>query len=346
MVVERPILIVDDEEPVRSIIADFLSDCSFRVLQAESAERALALAKEFSIGAFLVDIQIQGRNGGLELCRTIRTMADYKVSPIIVTTGLQERGVLLEAFAAGCDDFINKPIDGVVLLARLKAQLQRMEYFEELERTRRMLNRYLSTRTREVAEASTRTGSLPSPEQREIVILFTDIRGFTALSEEMRPDQLFSLVSGQLADQVNLVYEHGGYIDKFGGDGVMAVFDKPDKVRQSCLCALRMIERAQNVSTAEDERIRQLGIGIHMGHAIIGNIGSAEHMDYSAIGTTVNLAARLCGHADRMSIVVSDTIRNSAAGDPRLNFHSERRVAIRGLKDAVTVYSLDERPLL
>jgi class 3 adenylate cyclase len=166
----------------------------------------------------------------------------------------------------------------------------------------------------------------------------------------MRPDELFSLISSQLADQVNLVYDYGGYIDKFGGDGVMAVFDKADRVRQSCLCALRMMEkvtraRPLGLPAGVDERVCQLGIGIHMGPAIIGNIGSVEHMDYSVIGATVNLAARLCGHADRMSIVVSDAIRSAAAFDPRLHFHSERQVTIRGLREPVTVFSLSERDI-
>jgi len=342
--VERPILIVDDEEPMREIIADLLTGYGFRVVQADSIEQALTVSKEFPVGAFLVDVQIRGRSG-LEFCRKIRSMDEYRVSPIIVITSIQERNILLDAFGAGCDDFIIKPIDGVVLLARLRAQLQRMEYFEELERTRRMLNRYLSTRTREVAEFATKTGATPAPEHREFVILFTDIRGFTELSEEMRPGELFHLVSSQLADQVNLVYEHGGYIDKFGGDGVMAVFDKPDKVRQSCVCALRMIKKAQGVEGTGDERIRQLGVGIHLGPAIISNIGSAEHMDYSVIGTTVNLAARLCGHAERMSIAVSEAVRNAAGSDPRFHFHSQREVNIRGLREPVTVYSLSERPL-
>ncbi len=338
---ERPILIVDDEEPMRGIIADLLRGYGFRVVQADSIEQALTFSKEFPIGAFLVDVQIRG-SSGLDFCRTIRSIDEYKVSPIIVITSVQERNILLDAFGAGCDDFIIKPIDGVVLLARLRAQLQRMEYFEELERTRRMLNRYLSTRTREVAEFATKTGSAPAPEHREFVILFTDIRGFTELSEEMPPRELFHLVSSQLADQVNLVYEHGGYIDKFGGDGVMAVFDKPDKVRQSCICALRMIEKAQGVAATGDERIRQLGVGIHLGPAVIGNIGSADHMDYSVIGTTVNLAARLCGHAERMSIVVSEALRNAAGSDSRFHFHSQREVNVRGLREPVMVYSLSE----
>jgi adenylate cyclase len=82
------------------------------------------------------------------------------------------------------------------------------------------------------------------------------------------------------------------------------------------------------------------GIGIHAGRAVIGNIGSPEHLDYSAIGSAVNLAARLCGQAQAMSVVVSKAVREGVAGDSRLKFHSERHVPIRGIKETVTVYTL------
>jgi adenylate cyclase len=89
--------------------------------------------------------------------------------------------------------------------------------------------------------------------------------------------------------------------------------------------------------------MRRFGIGIHAGRAVIGNIGSPEHLDYSAIGSTVNLAARLCGQAQAMSIAVSKAVRDGAAGDSRLNFHSQREVVVRGIKDPVTVYTLSMR---
>jgi adenylate cyclase len=335
----KRILIADDEQSMRTMLAELLASRGYAVVQAEDAESAVKLAASSVITAFMVDLQMPGK-GGIDLCRSLRSMERYKVAPIIVMTSNDDPARLVDAFAAGCDDFIGKPLEPTVLLARLKAHLQRTEYMEELEQTRRMLHRYMSTRTREIAETSTRTGSLPSPEQREVVILFTDIRGFTALAEQMKPSELFEDLSTLLEQQVTLVYEHGGYIDKFGGDGVMAVFDRADKVRQACVCACRMIQKAQEDGDADDKGIRQLGIGIHIGPAVIGNIGSATHMDYSVIGTTVNLAARLCGHAERMSIVVSDAVRNAVNHDSELRFENRRQVAIRGLKDPVTVYNL------
>ena len=338
----RKVLIVDDEEAVRRLIAELVEREGYDVLHANSAESAMATASRYRIDAFLLDLDMPGTSG-ITLCRLIRGIKEYEAVPIVFVTGTTSN--LEEAFAAGCDDLINKPIDPLVLRARLNGHVQRAEYAKLLSSTRRMLDHYVSKRTREVAEKAAQTGILPSPKKREVVILFTDIRGFTALSEELDPDELFSLVSAQLGMQVHLIYEHRGYVDKFGGDGLMSVFDGEDMAIQSCLCALRIMESAHR-TTVGDQRIHQLGIGIHMGPVVIGNIGSSEHFDYSVIGNAVNLAARLCGHASPMSIVVSKAMRDAAMGDRRLRFNSKRRVAIRGLKDLVTVYTLSppERP--
>jgi adenylate cyclase len=120
----------------------------------------------------------------------------------------------------------------------------------------------------------------------------------------------------------------------------MAIFDGADMVAQSCLCALSIIDIARQQHPAGLEEIRRFGIGIHTGRAVIGNIGSPEHLDYSAIGTTVNVAARLCGQAEATSIAVSRAVRDGVGGDNRFKFHSERKVPIRGIKDPVTVYTL------
>ncbi|PYR99886.1 MAG: hypothetical protein DMG12_19370 [Acidobacteria bacterium] len=276
----RKVLIVDDEEAVRRLIAELVEREGYDVLHANSAESAMATASRYRIDAFLLDLDMPGTSG-TTLCRMIRGIKEYEAVPIVFVTGTTSN--LEEAFAAGCDDLINKPIDPLVLRARLNGHVQRAEYAKQLSSTRRMLDHYVSKRTREVAEKAAQTGILPSPKKRDVVILFTDIRGFTALSEELDPDELFSLVSAQLGMQVHLIYEHRGYVDKFGGDGLMSVFDGEDMAIQSCLCALRIMEGAHR-TTGGDRRIHQLGIGIHMGPVVIGNIGSAEHFDYSVIG--------------------------------------------------------------
>src|SRR5437868_5748114 len=335
----RTVLIVDDEAGAREFLQSILEPAGYDIVQAESGSQAIALATRLQVDAFLLDIDMPRMNG-MDLCRALRSMETYATTPIIFLTGATDDAVLEAAFDSGGDDFIPKPFTPAGVRVRLKNHLQRMEYRQRLERMRKVLKQYLSKRTLEVVEDASMTGELPPPHELDLAICFTDMRGFTAFSEETEPTRLFSLVSALLAEQVNLIHEYGGYVDKFGGDGVMAIFEGPDMVLQSCLCALSIIDIAHIKHSADLEEIRRFGIGINTGRAVIGNIGSPEHLDYSAIGSTVNLAARLCGQAEPTSIAVSKAVRDVVAADKRLKFHSEREVTIRGIRGPVTVYTL------
>jgi adenylate cyclase len=334
---KRTILIADDDSKTREFLIKLLQPEGYDIVQAESGEQALALATAVPIDIFLLSIEMSRMNG-IIVCQELRGIEQYRTSPVIYLAGNSGDAVLNQALTVGGDDFIQKPYTPITVRARLKNHIERLEYFQRLDRVRRILKQYLSKRTLDALESS--PGSLPLPEERDLAICFTDIRGFTAFSEETEPSRLFSLVSALLATQVNIIHDYGGYVDKFGGDGVMAVFDGPGMVLQSCLCALSMVESAQIKDSVRSEEMRRFGIGIHTGRAVVGNIGSPEHLDYSAIGSTVNLAARLCGQAEATSIAVSKAVHDACSDDPRLNFHSERSVNIRGLKEPVTVYTL------
>jgi adenylate cyclase len=324
---------------------DALSGEGYQIIEADSAERAMELARLHSFDTCLIDIDMAGKSG-IEICRELRATESYKFTPIILSTSRGQHSQTVAAFESGCNDVIvSDAMNSSVLRAHLKEHIEQTEYRENLERTRLTMISYLSRRTLEVVSTTSQTGILPPPEERDLAILFTDLRGFTALSEDMEPVCLFKLVSKLLGHQVKLINEFGGYVDKFGGDGVMAVFDGSDMVVQSCLCALEISRTSHQVIPEESQRLWQSGIGIHAGRVVIGNLGSPDHLDYSAIGSAVNLAARLCGQAQANSIVVSKAIRDVAVDDPRIHFHSERKVDIRGIRGQVTVFNLADHRL-
>ena len=338
----RCILVVDDDSNARRLAVESLKGEGYQILEAESADHAAALARMQAVDTFLIHVDLTGRDG-IDLCREIRATEPYRFTPVILYTRNGDHDFTVAAFESGCTDVLSAySMNSGVMLTRLKDHIQRTEHFEQLERTRLTMISYLSRRTLEVVSATSRTGVLPPPEERDLSILFTDLRGFTAMSEEMEPVTLFELVSRLLGHQVKLIHEYGGYVDKFGGDGVMAIFDGPEMVLQSCLCALRIVESSHRVIPEESQGLWQSGIGIHTGRVVIGNIGTTDHLDYSAIGTTVNLAARLCGQAKATSIVVSKAVRDAADADPRLRFHTERTADIRGIREPVTVYTLSD----
>lgn len=336
----KTIIVADDDRTVRAVLARMLEADGFKVVQAERGEKCLFLSMEKSIDGFVVDLNMPGLDG-IELCRRIRSLEQHKHTPIICVTGSDDETAVSRAFAAGADDFIAKPVNPTTLRARLSGHLQKMAYMKEMEQIRTNLNRYISRRTQTMVEAYSVSGFLPAPEQQDVCVLFSDVRGFTQLSQELEPTMLFNRLSRHLGMQVDCVYRHGGYIDKFAGDGIMAVFDSDRRVSEACLCALEIIDTTKPGHANHREQIMAIGIGIHSGSVLVGNIGSDKHLDYSVIGETVNLAARLCGCADPMSIVVSKTVAEHARFDSRLSFTAPCEVKVRGIRDRITIFNVE-----
>jgi class 3 adenylate cyclase len=334
----RTVLVVDDTNVNRMVAADILKAAGATVLEADSGEGALKAARENRIDAFLLDVRMGDMNG-IELCRTLRTQENYRNAPIIFVTALDQREVLQWALDAGADDYIQKPLHAMVLRRRLANLLQKADSIRSAELMSLSLQRYVSPRTEEMARAFATTGALPAPKRQEVCVLFSDARGFTEMSQDLEPEAVFEILSGHLAAQVELVYRHHGYIDKYSGDGIMAVFDGPDMAGDCCRCALNLLDRAAELAAPKGSAKIRIGIGIHKGYAMVGNLGSAEHLDYTVVGKTVNLAARLCGLANQ-SIVVSQSLRDAVPAGSALKFVSGRPAPIRGFRDPVNVYDL------
>lgn len=339
----KTVLVVDDTAVTRMLIADMLSLSGVRILEADSAERGLQMAHEHLVDAFLLDIRLSDeRMNGIELCRTIRGLDRYKRAPIVFVTSLDQREILQWALEAGSDDFIQKPVHAMVLRNRLANLLQKADYLKQLELMSLSLQRYVSPRTEEIARIYATTRLLPAPKQEEVCVLFSDARGFTEMSQEMEPEALFEMLSEHLAAQVELVYNHGGYIDKFSGDGIMAVFDGERMAQKCCQCALDILDMSKDQAAHKGSKVIRLGMGMHKGLATIGNLGSKEHLDYTLVGRTVNLAARLCGLANQ-TIVVSQAVRDAVPDSAELDFRAGEAARIRGVREPVAVYELARR---
>lgn len=330
------VMIVDDDRISRTFLQQMLICTGYSVIEAKCGEDALKIAYQEHMDGILLDVSMPGI-GGIETCRRLRMMEQYRATPILFVTSHDETEKLQGAFEAGADDFIHKPLNAVILQARLQGHMQRAHYYYELERLHRNLNRYISTRTQEMVERYTETGVLPPPEHKEVCIMFTDIRDFTSLSQKIDAEDLFSILTQHLGEQVELVYQHTGYVDKFGGDGIMAVFEGENRCELASRCALDIIDMAQQHCELIGGMQINIGIGVYAGEAILGNIGSSEHLDYSLIGNTVNLAARLCGHARAMSIVASTSVRDEITNMQGLHFTDDNTVEIKGVDHMVPI---------
>ncbi|WP_274423233.1 CHASE2 domain-containing protein [Chelativorans sp. YIM 93263] len=179
-------------------------------------------------------------------------------------------------------------------------------------------------------------------ETRELTVLFSDIRGFTSLSERLDPDVLTSLLNDFLTPMTEVLLHHDATIDKYIGDAIMAFWNAPldiaDHPRKACLAALGMVDALERLNADEDGRL-SIGIGLHSGACCVGNLGSAQRFSYSAIGDTVNLASRIEGLTKfyDVPVLVSDATR---AGARDLAFVEVDRVQVTGRAEAVTIYAL------
>ena len=178
------------------------------------------------------------------------------------------------------------------------------EYLHEKksrEQTVRIFKRFLDPRVVSSLVAQGATPHSLSGQAREITMLFSDIRGFTTLSEKRSPEQIVSLLNRYFSQQVEIIFRHGGTLDKFIGDAIMAFWgapqDDPQHAAHAVAAALEMEQCLLRFKDelGGDEKEFDVGIGIHSGQAVVGFIGSDERMDYTAIGDTVNLASRIEG---------------------------------------------------
>ena len=158
-----------------------------------------------------------------------------------------------------------------------------------------------------------------------MAVLFSDIRGFTALSETMNPDAMAKLLTEYFTEMVDCVFHHGGTLDKFIGDAVMAQWGapigEPDDTDRAMAAAMDMMTALDALNlrwTAAGRPTVQIGIGLNFGEAFAGNIGSERRLEYTVIGDTVNTASRLCSVAKKGEIIISEDFRRTLKNPPAL----------------------------
>ena len=182
-------------------------------------------------------------------------------------------------------------------------------------------------------------------DKRRVAVLFSDIRGFTALSETMNPDAMARLLTEYFSEMVECVFRHGGTLDKFIGDAVMAQWGAPlgesDDADRAMASALDMMEALDTLNehwTQQGRPTLQIGIGLNIGDAFAGNIGSERRLEYTVIGDTVNTASRLCGVAGAGEILVSESFRSALMTPPRLDAIAP--IELKGKSQPVPVFKV------
>ena len=182
-------------------------------------------------------------------------------------------------------------------------------------------------------------------ENRDVAVLFVDIRGFTPLSESLEPEQVVDILNGYLELTTRCIFRHGGTLDKFIGDATMAVFNSPfdteDYEYKAVLTAWDIVQGGNRIEKEYLKRYGKhvgFGVGVNCGPAVVGNIGCDFRMDYTAIGDTVNTAARLEANAPRGTVYISEFVYEKVKDC--ITVEEVGEIPLKGKSKGVFVYSV------
>jgi len=364
--VTSKVLVVDDTPQNVKLLADILSAKGFTAITAASGEEGLAKVAAESPDLVLLDIMMPGLSG-YEVCRRLRADPATALLPVVLVTSLDPQGERVKGIEAGADDFLQKPINQPELLARVRSLLRVKALQDEVARQAAELKTWNATLEERVqacvaeieglgrlkrffsgpvAEAIVSAGeqSLLAPHRRDICCAFVDLRGFTSFTDNAEPEEVMAVLGEFHAAMGPIIIAHGGTVPHFAGDGILIFFNDPLPIDDPCGHAARMALAMQDAFAPLAARWSKLGyelglgIGIARGFATLGAVGYEGRFDYSAIGSVVNLAARLCGEAGGGQVLIDR--RAKASLEERFEYKSLEPMVLKGFDRPVPVFRL------
>ncbi|HYB57795.1 MAG TPA: response regulator [Alphaproteobacteria bacterium] len=337
---EAALLVVDDNEDNRYTLTRRLSREGYTNLTtAANGREALGLLQGKPFDLVLLDIMMPDMNG-YEVLEHLKADQQLRHIPVIMISAVDEVESVIRCIELGAEDYLSKPFNPTLLRARVGASLERKhlldqvraqaadlatwnhtleqrvaEQLAEIERVGR-LKRFLSPQIVEIVMAKGNERLLES-HRRDITVVFCDLRGFTAFAETAEPEEVMAVLQEYHAALGAQIHKFEGTVEHFAGDGVMVLFNDPlpcpDPSLRAVRMAVEMRARIAELSAKWRKRGHELGfgVGIAQGYATLGRIGFEERFEYAAIGTVVNVAARLCGEARSGQILVDGKVHTA-----------------------------------
>ena len=367
------ILVVDDVPDNVEILQLRLESQGYEVIAAADGDAALAIVRDKLPDLVLLDIMMP-KLDGIATVKQLKSDAALPFIPVILVTARADAKDVIAGLEAGGDDYLTKPVDQAALMARVRAMLRIKGLHDTVQEQARRLedqagelalwNKDLEARVQAQLGQIERMGALKrflapqlaeliiargeesvlATHRRDIVVVFGDLRGYTAFAETAEPEELLDLLNAYHAAVGPIVTRAEGTLDHFSGDGIMVFFNDPmpcpDPAERALRMAVEMREALLELQVEWRRRGRAIGfgLGIAQGYATLGQIGFAERVGYTAIGTVCNLSARLCAAAKDGQILVSQRIAAAAEGIAGLEEIGD--VALKGLSQAVAVFNV------
>lgn len=338
-----------------------LKEEGYEFFPARSGPECIALAMQTKPDVILLDVHMPGMDG-YEAARALSGNEETSSIPIIMVTGLSNSADRVRGLKAGAVDFLAKPVESAMLIAKVSSLARLKVYNDEMKRRHASLRTQLAGRGEQL-QAALESFSRFIPQeflralgktdivdvklgdqvQLDMAILFSDIRSFTALSEKMTPQQNFAFLNSYLSRMNPFIWENGGFIDKYIGDAIMALFPKGSGSALSAAIAMLShipLYNQQRKGFGYDPL--RIGIGIHAGSVMLGIIGHERFMQGTVISDAVNLASRLqdLTRLYEVSLLVSNHVLFDLEDPNRYNYRFMDKVKLKGKEDAVSVYEV------
>jgi adenylate cyclase len=348
------LLVVDDDEMNRDMLGRRLERRGYTVARAADGQRALAMLDTQTFDVVLLDIMMPGLSG-LEVLRILRQSHAMADLPVIMATAKDQSGDIVEALKLGANDYITKPLDFPVVLARVETQLSLKRAKAEIQQLAEQLavrNQFIRATFGRYLTDEVVASVLDSPdglrlggERRKVTFLVSDLRGFMPLSERLAPEQVVAILNRYLETMVEVILPYQGTIQELMGDGLLVFFGAPiwreDDAQRAVACAVAM---QLAMATVNEQNKREglpdveMGIGIHTGEVVVGNIGSYKRMKYGAVGSPVNLAFRIESYTIGGQILISEATRQEV--DPVVRSVGPLQFEAKGVEQPITLYEV------
>ncbi len=307
------LLIVEDNKVNRLLLSRSVETHGHHVTQVENGRAALQILRREPFDLLLLDIEMPEMDGFAVLEEMTADM-DLQDLPVIVTSSVEGLDNIVRCIGLGAEDYLPKPVNPVLLKARIDASLEKKRLRDQLKE---LVRRFA---TSEVAQDLQQSGFALGGKRVHASVMFADIRDFTPLVENQTPEDTIELLNAYFALMFEAIGSHGGVVNQMVGDGLMALFGAPlpldDCAGSAVAAALEMIELIEQFNEerrAIQKREISIGIGIATGDVVAGYTGTQQRATYTGVGETVNLAARLEAYTKvaRRNILIDESTQRS-----------------------------------
>jgi len=368
------IIAVDDVPSNLEILQVRLEAQGYEVVTASNGEEALALIRELEPDLVLLDIMMP-KVDGITVLKQLKQDTSLSFLPVILVTAKADTRDVVIGLEAGADDYLTKPFEQAALMARVRSLLRLKELHDtgqhqatklkeqteqlsgwnrlleervakqlvEIERIGR-LQRFLAPQVAQMIASSDSSDSLLASHRREVTVVMCDLRGFTSFTEISEPEEVMAVLGEYHESLGELIFQYEGTLERFAGDGILIVFNDPipcaDHTERAVRLAVDMRDQVSKLATQWRGRGHDLGfgIGIAVGYATLGQVGFARRREYTAIGSVINLASRLCDEAKPGQIVISQRVLTAV--EPWVEAAPLGEMNLKGFKRPMAAYEI------